>query len=130
MPQYNTKQLHTHDFTHEEVASFKASVPITPEQAMVVPGEGKARELTQHRVQAKLGELRAVAKAGETPTLAPQDRPSGLGIWLPLDLQTLDDWLRPQIPELPPIGSYAVVQPPRNPDVALRVRWEEEAKTA
>jgi hypothetical protein len=123
MPITTNKQLHIHDFSAEELMSFVAEAQANGkmEFCMLVPGAGKTQELTQQIVRTKIADVK-VANMAELPA---SDRPSGLHVSMPVDCQMLDDWLRPQIPDLPEIGQYAVVQPQRLPDVALRVRWEE-----
>lgn len=125
MPTITSKSFKVHDFSAEEVALFMAAIQadgkMMPESCMLVPAAGKAQELTRQSVQAKMDD----AKVSSMADLPASDRPCGLHVSMPVDCQMLDDWLRPQIEGLPEIGKYAVVQPPRLPDVALRVRWEE-----
>lgn len=121
MPKSTTKQLHVHDFTADELNTFLALAQKNAKLSVLVPGEGRVREQTAQRVEKMMRD----AKADSVAKLLISDQPSGFHVSLPIDKQTLDDWLRKEIADLPPIGKYAVVQPPRNPDVALRVRWEE-----
>lgn len=65
-----------------------------------------------------------LAPVPELPALAMQDQASNVTFTWAIDRQTLDDWFRQEIVDLPEIGKYVVVQSPRNPDVVLRVRWE------
>lgn len=128
MPQATTKQLHIRDFTLAEMNGFIAAAHdvVALDCCVLIPGEGRAQQATIQRAQAKMQEV----KVGNMTALPAADQPSGLHVSFPVDKQMLDDWLRPQIKDLPEIGKYVVVQPPRNPDVALRVRWEDDSDSS
>lgn len=127
MPHVVTKQFQVREFTAAEVLGFVvvARSKVDLDCCILVPGEGRVSDTTARRARVKMRE----AKAESIATLPTADQPSGLHLSLMIDKQMLDDWLRPQIPDLPEIGRYMVVQPPRNPDVSLRVRWEEATTT-
>lgn len=122
MPKISAKQLHVYDFTVDELSTFLASVQENARHSMIVPGEGRVRERTARRVEQTMRD----SKVDSTAKLPTSDQPSGLHVSLPVDKKMLDDWLRKEIDDLPPIGQYVAVQPPRSPDVALRVRWETD----
>lgn len=123
MPKATSQRLEQRDFTHAELAPFLASAQKNATGALLVHGEGRAREATTERLQQRM----KAAKVEKMADLPHKHQPSGLHLSFAIDKQMLDDWLRPQIKDLRPIGQYMVVQPPRNPEVALRVRWEVAA---